>query len=108
MSTTRISVSPAAIAAAPRYHEGTPAVGLKPKEQLAVLEKGEKVMTEEQQRQEAAAKARQSAGGRGLRQVLAFGDDQVAAAMSGAAGEDVTITHVRRNIPMLKQMLDEG
>ena len=104
---TRFSVSPAAIAAAPRYHDGTSSVGLKTNEQLAVLETGEKVLTEKQQREEAAAKARQQSSGRGLRQVLAFGDDQVAAAMAGAAGEDVTVTHLRRNVPLLKQLLDE-
>lgn len=105
--TSRISISPAAIDAAPRFHEGTPAVGLKPHEQVAVLERGEKVMTEEQQRREAAQKRVAASGGRGFRQVLAFGDDQVAAAMAGAAGEEVTLTHLRRNVPLLKQFLDD-
>jgi hypothetical protein len=105
--TTRLSsISPAAIASAPRYHDGTPSVGLKSNEQLAVLETGEKVLTEKQQRDEARAKAAQGGGQRGLRQVLAFGDDQVAAAMSGAAGEDVTVTHLRRNAPLLKQLVN--
>ena len=89
----------------PRYHEGTPGVGLKRNEQVAVLERGEKVLTERQQQLEAQQKARTDGGGKSLRQVLAFGDDQVAAAMSGAAGEDVTITHIRRNTPLLKQLL---
>jgi hypothetical protein len=102
------SVSPATLAAAPRYHDGTPGVGLKGNEQIAVLEKGEKVLTEEQQRREAASKKGAGGNGRGLRQVLAFGDDQVAAAMSGQAGEDVTITHLRRNAPLLKQLVDQG
>lgn len=103
-----LSISPAAIAMAPRYHEGTPSVGLGANEQLAVLERGEKVLTEKQQRDEAAAKAAAGGGGRGLRQVLAFGDDQVAAAMAGPAGEDVTVTHLRRNVPLLKQLVNEG
>lgn len=103
-STTRISISPAAVANAPRYHEGTPAVGLKPNEQVAVLERGEKVMTEEQQRAEARAKA---GGGDsvGLRQVLAFGDDEIAGAMQGPAGERVTVTHIRRNKTLIRQEL---
>lgn len=106
--TTRLSsISPAAIAAAPRYHDGTPSVGLKRDEQVAVLQTGEKVLTEKQQRDEARAKAQAGGNGRGLRQVLAFGDDQVAAAMQGPAGEDVTITHLRRNVPLLKQMLQD-
>ena len=104
-SRTGFSISPAALAAVPRYHEGTPGVGLKRNEQVAVLERGEKVLTERQQQLEAQQKARTDGGGKSLRQVLAFGDDQVAAAMSGTAGEDVTITHIRRNTPLLKQLL---
>jgi hypothetical protein len=104
--TSRISLSPAAIAAAPRYHDGTPSVGLKPNEQVAVLENGEKVMTKEQQRQEDAAKARNAGGNRSIRNVLAIGDDQVAAAMAGPAGQDVVLTHLRRNAPAVKQLLD--
>jgi hypothetical protein len=103
--TTTRQISPLAFALAPRYHEGTPSVGLKPNEQAAVLQKGEKVVTEEQQRLE-NKRANQPAGGRGLRQVLAFGDDQVAAAMAGPAGEDVTVTHIRRNTPLIKQLLE--
>lgn len=102
---TRVSISPAAIAMAPRYHEGTPSVGLKANEQVAVVERGEKIMTERQQQLEESAKARAGGGGRGFRQVLAFGDDEVAAAMAGPAGEDVTVTHLRRNVPLLKQLL---
>lgn len=105
MRSTRMSnISPAAIYNAPRYHSGTPAVGLKPQEQIAVVEKGERIMTEEQQRRE-KAQQRQAGGGRDLRQVLAFGDSEVAAAMAGAAGEDVTVTHLRRNAPLLKQLV---
>ncbi len=40
-------------------------------------------------------------------QVLAFGDEQVAAAMQGAAGESVTVTHIRRNAPLIKQLLGD-
>lgn len=105
MSTTRIGISPAAIANAPRYHEGTPSVGLKHDEQVAVLKTGEKVLTEEQQRQEAARKGQGAAGGRSIRNVLAIGDDQVAAAMAGPSGEDVVLTHLRRNAPTVKQLL---
>lgn len=104
--TSRVStISPSAVASLPRYHDGTPAVGLKHDEQMAVLQRGEKVLTEEQQRQEAARKSA-GAGGRSLRQVLAMGDDEIAAAMAGTAGEDVTLTHLRRNVPLIKQMLD--
>lgn len=94
------------LSAVPRYHNGTAGAGLKSNEMLAVLEKGEKVSTEEQQRLEAnRLKAAQSSGGGSLRQVLAFGDEEIAAAMQGTAGESVTVTHIRRNAPLIKQLL---
>lgn len=92
----------------PRYHEGTSGAGLKSNEMLAVLEKGEKVQTEDQQRLEAnRLKNARSGGGTSLRQVLAFGDEQVAAAMQGQAGEATVVTHLRRNVPLIKQLLGE-
>lgn len=95
------------LSSVPRYHNGVQGAGLKSNEMLAVLQKGENVQTEEQQRIEAnrlkAAKAGQ--GDRGLRQVLAIGDAEVASAMSGAAGEDVFLTFVQRNRATLKQMI---
>ena len=95
------------LSAVPRYHEGTQGAGLKSNEMLAVLEKGERVQTEEQQRNEKnrlkAAQANSKATG--LRQVLAFGDEEIAAAMQGTAGEQTTVTHIRRNVPLIKQLL---
>jgi hypothetical protein len=91
----------------PRYHNGTQGAGLKSNEMLAVLEKGEKVTTKEQQRLEKNRLAAAEKGGGSLRQVLAFGDDQVAAAMQGNAGERTTVTHIRRNVPMIKQLLKD-
>jgi hypothetical protein len=95
------------LSAVPRYHNGTQGAGLKPNEMLAVLEKGERVQTEEQQRSDARRlqAAREGNQGGGLRQVLAFGDEEVAAAMQGQAGERTTITHLRRNVPLIKQLL---
>lgn len=98
---------PSMLAAVPRYHEGTQGAGLKNNEMVAVLERGEKVLTEEQQRAEAKRAAGSGDGATGLRQVLAFGDDQVAAAMQGMAGEKVTVTHLRRNVPLIKQLLKD-
>lgn len=91
----------------PRYHNGTEGAGLKSNEMVAVLQKGEKVQTEEQQRLEAdrLKAARNGSKGRGLRQVLAIGDKEVASAMSGAAGEEVFITFVQRNKATIKQFL---
>ena len=82
-------------------------MGLKPNETVAVLERGEKVTTEEQQRLEAnrLTALKKGQGGRGLRQVLAIGDKEVASAMSGAAGQDVFFTHLQRNKTTVKQIL---
>lgn len=96
------------LSAVPRYHSGTPGAGLKHDEMLAVLQKGEKVQTEEQQaadkrRMDRATKRGPSGGG--LRQVLAFGDSEIAGAMSGPAGEEVVVTHIRRNRTRLRQEL---
>lgn len=95
------------LAGVPRYHNGTQGAGLKSNEMLAVLEKGEKVQTEEQQHMEAQRLKNARAGRKdtGLRQVLAIGDGEIAAAMSGAAGEDTIMTHLSRNITTLKQWI---
>lgn len=95
------------LSAVPRYHSGTEGAGLKSDEMLAVLRKGEKVQTEEQQKMEANRLEAAKGGGKSLKQVLAFGDDQVAGAMAGPAGEDVVVTHIRKNAPMIKQLLGD-
>lgn len=104
-TTTRTPTLAQLSAGIPRYHGGTQGVGLARDEQMTILQKGEKVVTEEQDRRATAANNNAPKGARSLRQVLAFGDDQVASAMQGRAGEDVTLTHIRRNAPMVKQIL---
>jgi hypothetical protein len=42
-----------------------------------------------------------------LRQVLAIGDDEIAKAVAGAAGEEVWLTHLQRNRSTVRQMLEE-
>lgn len=102
-----LSISDAALAGIPRYHNGTQGAGLKSNEMLAVLERGEKVTTEEQQAAEKRRNAALAKGkkGNGLRQVLAIGDEEVANAMSGASGEDVVLTHLQRRKTTIKQIL---
>jgi hypothetical protein len=94
------------ISGVPRYHQGVQGAGLKSNEMLAVLQKGENVQTTEQQRLE---KNRLDAARKGnsgsLRQVLAFGDEEVASAMQGPAGERTFVTFLRRNSTLLKQLL---
>lgn len=94
----------------PRYHNGTQGAGLKNNEMLAVLETGEKVSTEEQQRLEKnrLAAARKGGSGMGIRQVLAIGDEEVANAMSGTAGEETVVTILQRRKSTIKQVLGIG
>lgn len=81
--------------AAPRYHTGGIA-GLGPDEVPAVLQRGEEVLTRNDPRH------RDNGGGQGGRveyrqPIVAIGDDAVANALAGAAGENVVMTHVRNN-----------
>lgn len=100
-------VNPMLFAGAPRYHSGGIA-GLAPNETAAVLKKGEEVLTESDPRHRAngGMSSAPSAPPRGIRQILAVGDDEIANAMAGSAGEDVTLTHIRRNRTSIRQMLD--
>lgn len=99
-------VSPLMFANAPRYHTGGIA-GLAPNEVAAVLKKNEEVLTEDDPRHRFNGGLAPAAAApvRPLRQVLAFGDDEIAGAMAGPAGEDVTLTHIRRNKTRIKQEL---
>lgn len=102
------SVSPLAFAGAPRYHSGGIA-GLQPNETTAILKKGEEVLTEDDPRHRANGGLTPQGGTQtGIRQVLAIGDDEIAGAMSGAAGETTVLTHIRRNQATIKQMLGVG
>ncbi|MBD9368860.1 phage tail length tape measure family protein [Xanthomonas sp. XNM01] len=95
----RRNISPLLLGAAPRYHGGGIA-GMEPlkhNEVVSVLERGETIRTEEQ---EAALRAQLNAstGKVEYRQpIIAFGEDQLANAMAGAAGEGMVVTHVRNN-----------
>lgn len=111
MRTSRVTPFDAAraVASAPRYHSGTPGVGLSRDETMAVLKNGEKVLTEDQQRQEAArlkaARASGESRSTGIRQVLAIGEKQIAEAMSTASGEKVVLTVLRNNKATVKDLL---
>lgn len=100
-------VHPAVFANAPRYHSGGIA-GLAPNETAAILKKGEEVLTEAdpRHRNNGGGAGGEGDGMRSIRQLLVLGDDQVAAAMASSAGEDVVITHIRRNKATIKQVLD--
>lgn len=107
---TRVRKLPASTwAGAPRYHEGyTP--GLKTGEVAAIIKTNEEVLTANDPRHAANGGLAPPVGGGGgmaggLRQVLAFGDEQIAAAMQGPAGEGVVVTHIRRNRPAIREAL---
>lgn len=91
----RSGLNPMLFGAAPRYHKGGIA-GLGPNEVPAVLEKGEEVLTRNDPRHR--NNAGQNGGGTIVKQpIVAIGDRAVADAISGAAGEQAVITHVRNN-----------
>lgn len=91
----RTGLSPLIFGAAPRYHSGGIA-GLGPNEVPAVLQKGEEVLTRSDPRHRAN-------GGGGDRDkvttpIVVFGEDALADALAGAAGEKMVVTHVRNNL----------
>ena len=95
-SSRRIRVSPLLFGHAPRYHSGGIA-GLKPDEVPAILQTGERVLSRRQTAMYDAAMAAGSRTGRVTTPIVAIGDDAVANALAGAAGEDMVLTHVRNN-----------
>lgn len=95
-------------AGAPRYHSGTAWAGLKPGEVPAVLEEGETVRTQEQERM--LQRQLGGAGGRGggpesIKSVLIMDPNMIPDAMQAAPGEKVVMTHIRKNLPTIRQML---
>lgn len=100
-------VSPLVFANAPTYHSGGIA-GLAPDEMGAILKRNEEVLTENDPRHRFNGGMNPAGGAPagGIRQVLAIGDDEIAGAMAGAAGESTVITHIKRNKATIKQMLE--
>lgn len=102
-------VSPAAFIGAPRYHDGA-IVGLNSDEQAAILQKGEEVLTRDDPRNALNGGKRQGQGGssggtRNLKNVVVFDPREVAAAMQSSEGEEVFLTHARRNGAALRSIL---
>lgn len=102
--TMRRTVSPLVFGNAPRYHSGGIA-GLKPDEVPAILQTGERVLNRRQTAAYDAAVAGASGGGAGVvtTPIVAIGDDAVANALAGAAGERVVMTHVRNNMEAIQR-----
>ncbi|ALR01246.1 hypothetical protein [Xylella fastidiosa] len=92
----RNTINPLLFGTAPRYHSGGVA-GLHHDEIPAILKRGEIVRTKQQ---EAALQTRLNAGQSApgpIHNIIVFGEDELANAMAGAAGEKVIVSHVRRN-----------
>lgn len=88
------------------YHNGGIVGGLRPNEVNATLLKGEEVLTEQDPRHRYnQGGERDSGGGEKIKQVLAIGEDEIANAMQGAAGEKVVMTVIKRNRATLRQEL---
>lgn len=87
-----------------KYHTGGLA-GLRPDEVSATLRVNEEILTEDDPRHRFNLGGESQPSSLGIRQVLAIGDDEIANAMSGRSGEKVLLTHIRRNLPTIKQML---
>lgn len=100
------NVSPLLFANAPRYHSGG-VVGMAPDEYPAILQKNEEVLAAGDPRNivNGGGAGGASAQPQSTRFVLVDDRAKVAEAMRGAEGESVTLLHLRRNIPTLRQML---
>ncbi|WP_282266492.1 tape measure protein [Stenotrophomonas sp. PS02298] len=100
-SAVKVRVNPMLFGHAPRYHSGGIA-GLKPDEVPAILQTGERVLS---RRQNAAYEANLTAkdGGVVTTPIVAIGDEAVANALAGSAGEKVVLTHVRNNLEGLQR-----
>jgi hypothetical protein len=97
----RRAVSGAIFANAARYHSGGIA-GLKPNEVPSILERGEEVLTRTDPRH------RNNGGGgsgKGVAQILAIGEEQIARAVAGAAGREVVLTHIREDRATIRKEL---
>ena len=95
----RNGIDPGVFAMAPRYHGGGVA-GLMSNEVPAILQRGEVIRTRQQETALAAQLDAARNGGNAaapIRNIIVFSEDELANAMSGAAGEKVIVNHARRN-----------
>lgn len=99
-------VDPSIFAFAPRYHTGGIA-GLAPNEVPAILEKGERVMTEAEQKEMAR---NQGQGGNSATNVTVnnmIDSQSVAAAMDGSEGENTVMNHIKANASEIKALFSQ-
>lgn len=102
------NVSPMLFAGAPRYHSGG-IVGLRPDEYPAILQKNEEVLSKSDPRNVLnGGLMGGNAQPKAQRFVLVDDRSRVAEAMAGSEGEEVTMVHLRKNIPTLRQLIRGG
>lgn len=91
---------------APRYHSGG-VVGLASNEYPTILQKNEEVLAASDPRNimNGGGMQRGQQGPSSQRFVLVDDRARMAEAMAGAEGEEVTLVHLKRNIPTLRQWL---
>ena len=98
---TRRMVSPLLFAGAPRFHDGSGVLGLKPGEVPAILQEGERV----QSRAEVAAGAGGGSGGSGVRVVNVVDPSLVSGYLESASGERAVLNVIGRNPGQVRQLL---
>ena len=95
-------------ASAPRYHSGSTAIGLNGDEQRAILKRGEEVLTEDNPRNIAnIAKTGKAAGQQpvNIRSILVVDEELIPAAMQGAQGEKIVLSHIAKNRTTIRQLV---
>ncbi len=101
-------VNPAVFAGAPRMHSGGIVGGLKSDERARILQTGEEVLSRDDPRnllnRNKGASGPADSGAM-IRNVLAVGDDEIANAMNGSAGERVVLNILQRNAPSVRSMV---
>lgn len=102
------SVWPGVFAGAARYHTGGIA-GLKPGEVPAILERGERILSKSQVREQLRAGASAGSPEPSLTRVVAiFREEELAAALQSRSGERVVMAHVRRNLPEIAKSVSDN
>ena len=97
---TRRNVSPLAFVGAPRFHNGSGVLGLKPGEIPAILQEGERV----QSRQEVAA-SKSGGSSSGTRIINVIDPNLVADYMTTPSGERTILNVIERNAGAVRQKL---
>lgn len=102
---TPVKGNPYWFANAPRYHSGG-MVGLAPDEQAAILQTGEEVLSRNDPRNIMnGLKTGGSGGASSIKQVLVLNEDEMRQAMASKAGEQIVITHLKRNVGTVRSIL---